>query len=234
MTRSAWTTSGHTAEFTGRIVVCTRGGGGGGRVEKSLFVKNQGAVGFVLVNDELHADSLLGDEYALPGVFIPYDDGQTLKAWLTDGSGHEGAIAGTTFTIDDDRGDIMASFSSRGPNRAVDTIVPSFTAPGVDILAALGVGDPDPPIHGFISGTSMSSPHVAGAGALLSQARPDWSPAEAQSALMTTAVPTVLNHDGTPATPYAAGLRPRRRRRRHPGGPALRRERRRLPGRQPG
>ena len=51
----------------------------------------------------------------------------------------------------------------------------------------------------------MSSPHVAGAGALLTQARPDWSPAQQQSALMTTARPTVLNHDGTPATPYAQG-----------------------------
>jgi uncharacterized repeat protein (TIGR01451 family) len=197
--------SGHEPAFTGHIVVCTRGGGGGGRVEKSRFVAAQGAVGFVLVNDELHAASLLGDQYALPGVFISYADGQTLKAWLATGTLHEGAIAGTAFTIDDARGDIMASFSSRGPNRAMDTIVPSVTAPGVDILAALGVGDPDPPIHGFISGTSMSSPHVAGAGALLTQARPAWTPAQMQSALMTTARPTVLNHDGTLATPYAQG-----------------------------
>ena len=84
-------------------------------------------------------------------------------------------------------------------------IVPSVTAPGLDILAALGSDSYTSDVHGFISGTSMSSPHVAGAGALLSQARPDWSPAQQQSALMTTARTTVLNHDGTPATPYAQG-----------------------------
>ena len=101
----------------------------------------------------------------------------------------------------------MASFSSRGPNRAVDTIVPSITAPGVDILAANGVADGayDHVQYGIISGTSMASPHVAGAGALLTQARPDWTPAQQQSALMTTARTGVKDFDGSPATPYEQG-----------------------------
>ena len=224
---------GHEAEFTGHIVVCTRGGGGGGRVEKSEFVKAQGAVGYILVNDALHADSLLGDEYAVPGVFISNADGTALKTWLTTGTGHEGRDPG--HDLRDRRrprrhhGELLVA----GPNRAVETIVPGVSAPGVDILAAVGVNDPNPPIHGFISGTSMASPHVAGAGALLTQARPDWSPAQQQSALMTTA--------GTD------GPQPRRRRRRRPtsrardastsapprGGSAVRRERRRLPGGEP-
>ena len=196
-------TSGNEANFTGRIVVCDRGVFG--RVEKSANVAAQGAVGFVLVNDEPHGDSLLGDEYVLPGVFISYSDGQVLKSWLAAGTDHVAAIAGTQFVVDDQYGDIMASFSSRGPNRAVDVIVPDVTAPGVDILAALGTDSYDADVHGFISGTSMASPHVAGAGALLKQARAEWTPAQAQSALMTTARNTVLNHDGDPATPYAQG-----------------------------
>ncbi|RPF20931.1 S8 family serine peptidase [Myceligenerans xiligouense] len=199
------TTTGHEADYTDRIVICDRGSNG--RVEKSENVAAQGAVGYVLANDEANGDSVLGDAYAVPGVFLGYDDATTLKNWLEEGTGHTATITGTTFTVDDGLGDVMASFSSRGPNRAVDTIVPSLTAPGVDILAALGDADGayDHVEYGIISGTSMSSPHVAGAGALLTQARPDWTPAQQQSALMTTARTGVLNHDGTPATPYAQG-----------------------------
>lgn len=198
-------TTGNEANFADKIVACDRGING--RVEKSQNVLAQDAVGYVL-NDEINDNSLLGDPYALPGVFISFADGQALKAWLATGADHQAAISGTTFAIDDSLGDTMISFSSRGPNRAVDVLVPDVTAPGVDILAALGVAQPDNYTldeHGIISGTSMSSPHVAGAGALLTQARPDWTPAQAQSALMTTARHTVTNHNGQPATPYAQG-----------------------------
>lgn len=199
------TTTGHEADYADKIVVCARGGNG--RVEKSSNVAAQGAAGFVLTNDEPNGSSLLGDAFDVPGLSIGYADGETLRGWLAEGSGHTGAIAGTTFTQDDALGDTMASFSSRGPNRAVDTIVPSITAPGVDILAAYGVADGayDHVEYGIISGTSMSSPHVAGAGALLTQARPDWTPAQQQSALMTTARSSVVDFDGSPATPYEQG-----------------------------
>jgi uncharacterized repeat protein (TIGR01451 family) len=199
------TTSGHEADFGGNIVICDRGVNG--RVEKSQNVAAQGAVGYVLANDEINGDSVLGDAFAVPGVFLGYDDSEALKAWLAEGTGHTGAITGTTFTVDDALGDVMSSFSSRGPNRAVDTIVPSITAPGVDILAAIGVaeGAYDVVQYGIVSGTSMSSPHVAGAGALLTQARPGWTPAQQQSALMTTARTGVVDFDGSAATPYEQG-----------------------------
>ena len=197
-------------DLSGLIVICDRGVSG--RVSKSQAAADAGADGFVLVNDELNDTSLLGDEYVIPGVFISWTDGQALKAWLDNGAtDHQAAISGTNFEVGDEYGDVLASFSSRGPNQAVDVIVPDVTAPGVDILAALGDGASESPVnyndvvHGFISGTSMSSPHVAGASALIRQVRPDWTPAEVQSALMTTATPTVVTHEGNLANPYEQG-----------------------------
>ena len=200
-----------TPDLSGMIAICDRGTNG--RVEKSQVVADAGAAGFVLINDPANDNSLLGDEYVIPGVFISNTDGAALKAWLDNGAtDHTAGIAGTTFEFGEQYADIMASFSSRGPNQAIDVIVPDVTAPGVDILAALGAGGADPGnpdyedvVHGFISGTSMSSPHVAGATALIRQAHPTWTPAQVQSALMTTARSTVTVHTGRLATPFEQG-----------------------------
>ena len=70
-------------------------------------------------------------------------------------------------------------------------------APGQDILAAVAPPGNAGRDFDLYSGTSMSSPHVAGLGALMKQAHPDWSPMMIKSALMTTAY-DVLD-GGTPA-----------------------------------
>ncbi|MCX6050422.1 MAG: S8 family serine peptidase, partial [Chloroflexi bacterium] len=89
-----------------------------------------------------------------------------------------------------------------------DLIVPQVTAPGRSIWAAYGQGpggDGDF-TYNVIQGTSMASPHVAGAGALLKALHPSWTPAEIQSALMSTAYTAIRNDDGVnPATPFAQG-----------------------------
>ncbi|MCP2341185.1 S8 family serine peptidase [Actinomadura rupiterrae] len=62
----------------------------------------------------------------------------------------------------------IASFSSRGPGQ--DGLVkPNISAPGVDVLSSLPSGG-----YGTMSGTSMATPHVAGAIALLWSARPEY------------------------------------------------------------
>ena len=207
--------------FNGQIVVCDRGGSETvGRVAKGQNVKDGGAGGYVLLNQEADGDSLVGDAHVLPAVHLTYDDGVLLKDWLASGSGHTASILGSTADRQAANGDVMASFSSRGPNPSVpDVLKPDVTAPGVDIFAAFHTpaGSVDaPPEYGIISGTSMSSPHAAGAAALLRAVRPNWTPAEIQSALMTTAftAPTkkgtavhpVLKDDGlTPADPFDMG-----------------------------
>ena len=186
--------------FTGHIVVCDRGTFG--RVEKGANVLAAGAAGYVLADN---GSGIVGDAHELPGVHITQADGEVLKAWLASGTGHTATIGGAVLDDSATNGDILAGFSSRGPNRSVPNMIsPSVAAPGVDIIAANGVADEIS--WGFNSGTSMASPHGAGALALLVDAHPDWTPAELQSALMTTAYTGVFTEDGvTPATWFDMG-----------------------------
>ncbi|RME80933.1 MAG: hypothetical protein D6775_14920, partial [Caldilineae bacterium] len=121
-----------------------------------------------------------------------------------------GRIRGAQLDESAANGDIVAGFSSRGPaGHGFPVLKPDLTAPGVDIWAAsaTGVGEPTPE-YLLMSGTSMSSPHVAGAAALLRALHPSWSPAEIKSALMTTALhaAALRKEDGTtPGDPFDVG-----------------------------
>ena len=63
----------------------------------------------------------------------------------------------------------MAAFSSNGPALAGggDLLKPDITAPGVDVIAAVSPAGDNGNFYDAESGTSMSSPHIAGIAALL-------------------------------------------------------------------
>lgn len=85
-----------------------------------------------------------------------------------------------------DRDDSTAWFSSRGPVAVTHTLKPEIAAPGVDISAA-SAGGRGVYAYRSMSGTSMATPHVAGAAAVLRQAHPDWTAQQLKSALVSSA-----------------------------------------------
>ncbi|MBW8184192.1 S8 family serine peptidase [Shewanella nanhaiensis] len=196
------------------IVVCDRGEIA--RVDKGRHVKAGGAAGLVLANihGEDEATNVVADAHVLPAIHIDADDGDMLRAWLASGTGHQASITGTKVVHDDEFARIAAGFTSRGPNKSVpDVIAPSIAAPGVSIFAAYADDQsdafkqfPDPNDYGFLSGTSMASPHIAGALTLLAGIHPEWTPAEVQSALMMTANQATFKEDGeTPSDFFDMG-----------------------------
>lgn len=175
-----------------QIVVCERGDIP--RVDKAINVQAGGAGGLVLLNVN-YSDPLVADRFVIPGINVSSSVGYSLKNWINRSNGTaRGTITAhvNDYLLDEEKGNLLAYFSSMGPSRYIDNLVPDVTAPGVNIYAANAddqpfTNNPSASDWTMMSGTSMASPHVAGAMTLLTQLHPDWTPAEIQSALMLTA-----------------------------------------------
>ncbi|MGW8226301.1 MAG: S8 family serine peptidase [Anaerolineales bacterium] len=195
-------------------VLCNQYNFGVPRVQRVAYVAGGGG-GAVLFHNSAAVSTMPTDNHVLPTVHMLNDVGQPLKNYLVANPGQVTVSftqGNAVYYPDDPRAKpyVMASFSSRGPNGgAFDIIKPDITAPGVNILAG-NTPTPDLGAPGqlfqAIMGTSMSSPHVAGAFAVLKDAHPDWSQATAKSALMTTASQGLFKEDGvTLADPFDMG-----------------------------
>ncbi|HSC09707.1 MAG TPA: S8 family serine peptidase [Rhodanobacteraceae bacterium] len=183
--------------FHGEIVICDRGTYA--RVEKGYNVKAAGAGGYILANTASDGESIISDDHFLPAVHLGYADGQQLKAWVASAGAHGGTISGVTAALSAAYGDILDASSSRGPYGFGGGILkPDITAPGDNILSSTQTGNG----LALLSGTSMSSPHVAGSVALVLAAHPGWSPAQVESALIGTALAnSVREQDGVTLAP---------------------------------
>lgn len=196
------------------IVICARNDlsdpNGVARTDKSDNIKAGGADGFIMWNSAITDGVVTTAKYSLPAVHLSYESwwgGQSngyvgLSKWVRNYNGERGhtiTIEETTFDNirDEENGDWLAPFSSRGPSYYnQEVLAPMVTAPGVDVYAAYAdqhpfTANPANADFAFLSGTSMASPHVAGSMALLRQIHPTWTPAEVQSALMMTADQTI-------------------------------------------
>lgn len=129
-----------------------------------------------------------------------------LAAWADGHKSLKLKLDGTPATVNDPALlDQAHPTSSQGPSPS-GSLKPDLAAPGTDILSANTGADGAPDGHALATGTSMASPHVAGATALLRQAWPAWSPADIKAALMVTADPVVkVGLDAAPARVQGSG-----------------------------
>ena len=146
-----------------------------------------GAAGIVLVDNRPGEANRLPLDLGLPAGTISDFDGASLQSSIA-------AVGGrTTVRFDFDplevrtgRSGIVTSFSSAGPTAFEHRLKPDVAAPGGEVLSSTlreFAGSPFAPFDG----TSMATPHVAGAAALLVQRHPAWSPAQVKSALVSSA-----------------------------------------------
>src|SRR5699024_9426564 len=188
--------------FDDAIALIERGG-----CEFSVKVGNAAAAGadaVVVFSDAVGPPTTMGglERTSVPAVMIGRGEGQAVREYLGASRDAEARLnPETSILTDKEWADTMAGFSSRGPSQH-DLIAPTVAAPGVNILAA-DAGDVD--AYMLQQGTSMASPHVAGAGALLVALHPDWTPMQIRSALASTANPDGLRTDTGEATAFDRG-----------------------------
>ncbi|KDP25555.1 hypothetical protein JCGZ_20711 [Jatropha curcas] len=181
----------------GKIVLCE---GGYETVSKGQEVKDNGGAAMIVMNDQDEGFVTQADNHVLPASHVSYIAGSAIKAYINATSSPKATILfkGTVFGLPE--APQVASFSSRGPSTASPGILkPDIIGPGVRILAAWPhSADNTTNRFEFLSGTSMSCPHLSGVAALLKSVHPDWSPAAIKSAIMTTA--NLYNLGGKPIT----------------------------------
>ncbi|HKU12815.1 MAG TPA: S8 family serine peptidase, partial [Steroidobacteraceae bacterium] len=182
----------NAAALSGNIALFVRGAPPGvpscGFLAKYTQAQQAGARAIIVYNNVAGDPIVMGGLNAtitIPGVMITQSDGAAIAA----ASNVNATIDLALNPVDDDQ---IATFSSRGPGHGGSTFKPDLTAPGVSIVSA-GVGTGTGSRN--LQGTSMASPHTAGAAALLREAHPKLNQAAIKALLQNSTVDSNASGD---------------------------------------
>lgn len=205
---------GATTDFTGKalsdkVALIQRAGEENGEIltfaKKEANAKAAGAKA-VIIYDNVEGDLVnMSTDGNIPAVFISKADGE---AMLAASDKHVSFSKSYLAQFQDAYSGKMSDFSSWGVTPDLK-LKPEITAPGGDIYSTLPGG-----LYGSMSGTSMASPHMAGAAVVMAQyiteelggtgmAQQEIT-ALSNKLLMSTAVP-VKNEQGLPYSPRKQG-----------------------------
>lgn len=206
-------------EVAGKVVLCDKSEKPEALLNQITAVERAGGYAAILQDN---APDLNPNDYTFPTLILQTKDGSLVKKYATEVS--KANVKSMRFLLNkfgSSSAPQVASFSSRGFDPINPGMLkPDIVAPGVDVLAAVTPNVPKVEIgkynlvsdYALYSGTSMATPHVAGAAALLRAVHKDWSSAAIRSALMTTAYSmdktgsTLRDQStGLPATPLDFG-----------------------------
>ncbi|HKX76849.1 MAG TPA: S8 family serine peptidase, partial [Acidimicrobiia bacterium] len=153
--------------------------------------QNAGAVGVLVVNNTPGPPTAMGtdgtpDQPTIVGVMVSDVDGGAIRTGGLGATTIAGSVSEQPATAN-----VLAGFSGRGPVPFTYQIKPDVVAPGVNVYSSVFEGQ-----FAFFQGTSMATPHVAGAAALLMDGHSGWGPIEVKSALTNYA-----NHLGVSGLP---------------------------------
>jgi minor extracellular serine protease Vpr len=158
-------------------------------VTKALQAQAAGAIGLVLSDNRQGEANQIPIQLAIPSGMIANLDGDHLRASLDAGNGATTIRVGRDpLELQTGRSGVITSFSSAGPTPFGHDLKPDVSAPGGQILSST-LPNTNPSRFAVFDGTSMATPHVSGAAALLLQLHPWWTPEQVKSALVSTAGP---------------------------------------------
>lgn len=172
--------------LTGKVALIRRGTCS--FFEKAFNAQTAGAIGVVFYNNV--AGLFIPSAAGTPAITIPVAMVSRTEGELIDGRLAAGAVdltwSSSTGSFALPNGGLISSFSSYGLSPDL-TLKPDIGAPGGNIYSTYPLEKGG---YATLSGTSMASPHVAGAAALVLQAKPN-TPAQAMR--------TILQNSADPA-----------------------------------